>query len=666
MRILAGLLFSFFLFSCQPREESRQELSGQWDIQLEGTHIGGSLELPGVLPSGSGHRLILQKQFVLEEQMKEVLELWLFLGKPDIPMDVSLNGAFFYRRGQYRNGEYFVPGSFPAYFFVPRSLILEGENTLTLSIPPLPDDMQYQFIPYLGGEQEAWIQSAVIQFFNAELFLLFFGVSMVGAFYFFSLWVVNKKYPGYLFFALTSFFIGAYFFEQGSPLPLFFSNSYKPLMKSGLFFSIGTMMVFFLEYFNIHNKTWLKNLLLASFGLIGLFVALSPSPWVANLRFTLALIPLQLAILFSLYVMVRAMLEKNPDALIIFTGTLIGVALGTHDVVYQINGRIPDVWLQGIGFFALQLSLLLSLALHTLRLHTQLEDFSTKVLLQKKILAETNIAYARFVPKELLSFLGKESVVDVKLGDQVEREMTVLFSDIRNFTQLSESMTPEENFNFLNSYLKHMAPIIRERGGIVDKYIGDAIMALFPTDPLQAIKAAQDMRRQLKDYNQGREKAGYRPLDMGVGIHTGQLMLGIIGESHRLDGTVISDAVNTASRLEALTKTYGVPIITSKNTLDAHPEINENFVTRYLGSVPVKGKKDLLGLYEILDNLDPYHEAKVRNLKLFSRALKKWEKGEVMESQELWDKYKKLCPGDSVLSIYYYPDMIESLEGQKP
>jgi class 3 adenylate cyclase len=147
------------------------------------------------------------------------------------------------------------------------------------------------------------------------------------------------------------------------------------------------------------------------------------------------------------------------------------------------------------------------------------------------------------VPKELLSLLGKDSALDVQLGDQVEKAMTVLFSDLRDFTSLSESLKPEENFNLLNSYLGQMAPIIRRNGGIIDKYIGDAIMALFPKTPFQAFEAAQTMRKKLQNYNAGRARAGYKPLEMGIGLHFGNLMLGTIGERSRMDGTVISDVV---------------------------------------------------------------------------------------------------------------------------
>jgi hemerythrin len=169
-------------------------------------------------------------------------------------------------------------------------------------------------------------------------------------------------------------------------------------------------------------------------------------------------------------------------------------------------------------------------------------------------LSTTTDAYSRFVPREFLHLLGIDDIRKVEVGQQVERKMTILFADIRAFTSLSESMSPQENFNFLNAYLVQMEPVITAHGGFIDKYIGDGIMALFPDSPDAALRCAQAMLQRLDDYNTGRERAGYRPIKVGIGINTGIVILGTIGGASRMDGTVIGDAVNLAARLERLTK----------------------------------------------------------------------------------------------------------------
>ncbi len=180
-------------------------------------------------------------------------------------------------------------------------------------------------------------------------------------------------------------------------------------------------------------------------------------------------------------------------------------------------------------------------------------------------LEKYNKAYERFVPHELLSLLGKKNITEITLGDQIEKEMTVLFSDIRDFTSLSEKMTPQENFDFINTYLGIMEPITRQYNGIIDKYIGDAIMALFPNNVDDAVQGAIAMLEKLVEFNQMPQDAGFQKIRIGIGLHTGKLMLGTIGGQARMDGTVISDAVNLASRIEGLTKIYGTPLLISEH-----------------------------------------------------------------------------------------------------
>jgi adenylate cyclase len=204
---------------------------------------------------------------------------------------------------------------------------------------------------------------------------------------------------------------------------------------------------------------------------------------------------------------------------------------------------------------------------------------------------------AKFVPFEFIGSLGHKLITDVKLGDQVEKVVTVLFTDIRDFTSLSEQMTPEENFQFVSSYNKRMGPIIRDHSGFINQYLGDAIMALFPEGGENALAAAIEMHRNIREFNSTQKIRNLPSIKMGIGMHTGPLIMGITGDKDRLDATTISDAVNTASRIESLTKYYKVGILLSEITLQqiAHPDI---FHLRYLGKVQVKGKQLSIGIHE--------------------------------------------------------------------
>jgi class 3 adenylate cyclase len=261
-------------------------------------------------------------------------------------------------------------------------------------------------------------------------------------------------------------------------------------------------------------------------------------------------------------------------------------------------------------------------------------------------------AYSRFVPKKFLQFLRKESIVDVQLGDQIQQEMTILFADIRSFTTLSESMTPAENFNFINSYLKRVGPKIRHHNGFIDKYIGDGIMALFPDSPEDAVMASIDMLKALKEYNVHRRSAGYQPIRIGVGIHSGLLMLGTIGEQERMDGSVISDAVNLCSRLERLTKDYKVSIIISRDTLEKL-EDRDKYHTRFLDNVRVKGKKKPASIYEVYD-MDPpdvVERKDMINARLES-GIQLYFEGKLPDALEVFVSLQQIYPEDILIQLY--------------
>lgn len=267
-------------------------------------------------------------------------------------------------------------------------------------------------------------------------------------------------------------------------------------------------------------------------------------------------------------------------------------------------------------------------------------------------LKTTTSAYSRFVPREFLHLLGMDDIRKVQLGQQVERKMTILFCDIRNFTALSETMSPQENFNFLNSYLVQMEPVITAHGGFIDKYIGDAIMALFPDSPDEALRCGQAMLRQLEEYNDGRQRAGYRPIKIGIGINTGIVILGTIGGAARMDGTVIGDAVNLAARLERLTKEYRVSILISDYTLYSLDRPSE-WAIRFLDRTQVRGKQGSHSVYEVFSSDAPdLADAKRRTLKQFEQALAYYHVGDHAAARSRLVDYAAAVPEDTAVHVY--------------
>jgi hemerythrin len=268
------------------------------------------------------------------------------------------------------------------------------------------------------------------------------------------------------------------------------------------------------------------------------------------------------------------------------------------------------------------------------------------------LLQQTETAYGRLVPHQLLNLLEAKSIVDVKLGDQVERKMTIMFSDIRDFTPLSESMTPAENFEFINSYLSQMEPVISRHRGIIDKYIGDAIMALFEHGADDAVTGAIAMLDRLNYYNAGRERAGYTPIQIGIGLNTGMVMIGTVGGINRMDSTVIGDAVNLTARLEEATKTYRAPLIISQNTLYdlAAPG---KYLIRFLDRIRVKGKSQPLSIYEVFDNnTEELRNHKRDTLAIFEKAVAYYHMRDVSRAIPLFKQCTEIAPEDFPALIY--------------
>lgn len=209
-------------------------------------------------------------------------------------------------------------------------------------------------------------------------------------------------------------------------------------------------------------------------------------------------------------------------------------------------------------------------------------------------------AFARFLPRPFLEQLGHEQVEDVRLGDGVHRRVTVMFTDLRGFTSLSERMGVHDTFALLNGFLARMAPALGSEGGFVDEFTGDGFKALFIDRPDGAVRAAIAMQRRLHQYNDERAAKGRDRLAMGVGIHSGSGLLGTIGAQERMSTTVIGDTVNTAARLEGLTKAYDTPVLISEQ-VRAEIEDPLAFMIRVVGRVRVKGRREAILVHEVVD-----------------------------------------------------------------
>lgn len=260
-------------------------------------------------------------------------------------------------------------------------------------------------------------------------------------------------------------------------------------------------------------------------------------------------------------------------------------------------------------------------------------------------------ASERFVPKRILQLLNRKHVEDVQLGDSVKLEITALFADIRGFTTLAESLTPEQTAFFLNTYMSYMAPIIRKNKGFVNQFLGDGIMALFPEHPSHSVEGALAMIEALPRFNKEIQEKGFASVTVGIGINTGDAMLCALGEEERLEASVVSDAINTASRVEGLNKFYKTHLLISETVFRQLTE-PDKYLIRLVDKVRLKGKSVGTKIYEVKP-LPQGEELKAELLyyQLYAEAFSFYEKGDFVQAQSQFNACLEKKPDDAVVKL---------------
>lgn len=350
-------------------------------------------------------------------------------------------------------------------------------------------------------------------------------------------------------------------------------------------------------------------------------------------------------ILYGMVVLVKSIFQTNSlVSRLIFLGCFAGLLAGVNDVLYTYRW-IDSTYLlhYGIGLYIMLQALVL--AIHNQQNLHAIEKYAVK-------LEALNYAAMRFVPRDFLSLLGKNEILEVQLSDNIRADMAVMFSDIRGFTSLSESMTPDENFDFVNEWLLLVNPIIRDNHGFVVKYMGDGLMAVFPHSVDDALRAAIQKIKVLDEYNKNHEHTGIPPVRVGLGINFGSMMLGVLGAAERWQSDVMSDAVNLASRMESATKHYSVTILVTEAVFQALRQ-PEDFFLREIDFITVKGKQKPVKVYEVFDvDAEDVRDAKQANAEFLQQAIKLYRMREFSQAVTLLQQCQKALPEDPVIALY--------------
>jgi adenylate cyclase len=271
---------------------------------------------------------------------------------------------------------------------------------------------------------------------------------------------------------------------------------------------------------------------------------------------------------------------------------------------------------------------------------------------ERRIKGQITDLFGQYVPPELVDEMSEDPASYIR--DAEERELTVLFSDVRGFTTLSEGLTPKELSSLMNEFLSELTRVIHDHRGTIDKYMGDAIMAFWgapvkdPDHAKHALTAGLAMIERMYALQDVFEERGWPRLYIGVGLNTGNMSVGNMGSRFRTAYTVIGDEVNLGSRLEGLTKEYGVELIVGENTKNALPD----YVFRELDLVRVKGKHKPIGIYQPLALYSDVSKEELEELEHYQLALDTYRAKNWDDAEKLFEELKQKYEAREVYNVY--------------
>lgn len=477
-----------------------------------------------------------------------------------------------------------------------------------------------------------------------DMFL--FGCLFIMALYHFAVYLLRRKDSTTLFFGLMCAVIGFRSLLTGEILinSVFPDLNWFVARKLEYILTFVSAPIYVTFARALYRKEWNTLIFrcIVYFGLaLALFVLVTPTR-IYTLTSYVFTAYAWLTGCYTIFVFTRAMLRKQEGAGIFLTTSLFFLLTIVNDTLNQLELIHTGLYLSfGLFIVTFAQSFILSLR------------FANAFHLSE-IYAST---FRKFVPAQFMDRIAKDGLESIRAGNAEKAEATVLFSDIRSFTSLAETMTPDEVFTMLNSYLSYVEPPIRANNGFVDKYMGDGIMALFENNEQQngaanAVQAALDMQAALEKYNAQRASEGKEALRMGIGLHSGSVIIGTLGGNERMDSTAIGDAVNLASRIEGMTKMFGVTLLVSAHTIRQLGD-TQHLLLRFVDNVTAKGKTEPVGIWEIIGRRsDNTLRTQAKALPLYEEAMDHYRRQDLVAAKALFERCLSAWPGDAVTEIY--------------
>lgn len=496
--------------------------------------------------------------------------------------------------------------------------------------------------PFLIGT-EATINFAKFSALSYDLFLL--GALIIMSLYHFGLFLLRKKTIAFLFFGIFTFVFSFRVLTRGQ----MFINSLYPdisfawqirLEYLSFFLSIP---IFFWFLYSIFPKYY--NLL---FGKIVTFVTICLALFILvtpPIVFTHILGYIQIIALFNIVgILIFAIWAafKNEEGSRFLLFSLLILAFTAINDLLHFSGVIQSMELARFGIFFLVFSQAFILSHRVATAFANVEKVSLE-------LEQLTLANSRFVPEPILNFLDKKSILEIELGNHTQKRMGILFLGIDNFYEIIDKKSSKNQLQFINSYLGHMGPIVRNYGGFIDKYSESGFMAVFPNTADELIEAVIHIQQQITIF---KETHNYQQTEIkvGVGAHIGDLMLGTVGEEKRIDATVISDAVNVSARLKDLTKSFSANFLLSEQLKF---QLKNSYAFRKLGTIPVRGKAEPIRIYELLNCYDnDILQNRLATCDIFEQAIDFLEQKKFKKAHELFSQVMEKDKTDEVVQYY--------------